>query len=56
MGVLKGGDEVMGKTYEDYMVLKELLCVSGYRSVDIVEGVCIRDCRRIGVCRVGTVN
>jgi hypothetical protein len=29
--------------------------VSGYSPV-VVEGACVRDCRGIGVCRVGIVD
>jgi hypothetical protein len=30
------------------------LCVFGY--IFVVEGACVRDCRRLGLCKVGTVG
>jgi hypothetical protein len=32
-----------------------LLCVFECISVIVVEGVCVRDCRGLGFCTVGTV-
>jgi hypothetical protein len=32
------------------------LHVFGYISAVVVEGVCVRDCRELGVCTVGTVG
>jgi hypothetical protein len=32
-----------------------LLCVFGWISV-VVEGACVRDCRGLGLCTVGTVG
>jgi hypothetical protein len=32
------------------------LCVFGCISVVVVEGVCVRDCRGLGLCAVGTVG
>jgi hypothetical protein len=33
-----------------------LVCVFGYISVVAVEGICVRDCRVLGLCTVGTVG
>jgi hypothetical protein len=32
------------------------LCVFGYISVVVKEGVCVRDCRDLGWCKVGMVG
>jgi hypothetical protein len=32
------------------------LCVFGYISVVVEEGVCVRDCRGLGLCKVGIVD
>jgi hypothetical protein len=32
------------------------LCVFGYISVVIAEGVCVRDCRCLGLCKVGIIG
>jgi hypothetical protein len=32
------------------------LCVFGYISVVVEEGVCVRDCRGLGLCKVGIVG
>jgi hypothetical protein len=32
------------------------LCLLGYISVVVVEGVCVRDCRGLGLCTFGTVS
>jgi hypothetical protein len=31
------------------------LCVFGYISFTIEEGVCVKDCRSLGLCKVGIV-
>jgi hypothetical protein len=42
-----------GKQYGGCRVLWPL-CVLGCISVLIVEGACVRDCRALGLCKVGT--
>jgi hypothetical protein len=32
------------------------LCVFGYISVVVEEGICVKDCRGLGLCKVGTVG
>jgi hypothetical protein len=32
------------------------LCVFGDSSIVVVEGACVRDCRGLGVCTVGTIG
>jgi hypothetical protein len=55
-GGQEGGDGVRGeKRYRGYGVLRPL-CVFRCSSVVVVEGACVKDCRQIGVCKVGIVN
>jgi hypothetical protein len=49
------GKEGWGKRYEGCWVLWPL-CVFGCISTVVVEGSCVRDCRGLGVCIVGTVR
>jgi hypothetical protein len=37
------------------MVLQPF-CLLGCSSVVVVEGVCVRDCRGMGLCTVGTID
>jgi hypothetical protein len=43
------------KMYRDCWVLQPL-CMFGYISVVVVESSCVRNCRGIKLCRVGTVG
>jgi hypothetical protein len=56
-GILRGGECVggWGKRYVGCWVLWPL-CVLGYIPIVVVEGACIRDCRELGLCIVGTVG
>jgi hypothetical protein len=56
-GTGKGGTKRSGwvKRYGGFWILWPL-CVWGYISVVVVEGVCVRDCRGLGLYTVGTVG
>jgi hypothetical protein len=47
--------EYKGKRCGDCWVLWPL-CVFEYISVVVVEGACVRDCRGLGLCTVGTLD
>jgi hypothetical protein len=49
----KGSEWV--KMYEGFWAFC-LLFVFGYISVIVVDGVCVRDCKDLGLCKVGIVG
>jgi hypothetical protein len=52
----RNGDGVRGEEMWGLEGFRALMCVRVYSSVVIVEGAFVRDCRGIGVCRVGAVD
>jgi hypothetical protein len=59
LGGTKGGDgkwdQCVGKAVLGLLFLWSL-CVFGYISFLVEEGVCVRDCRGLGLCKFGIVG